>query len=169
LGAHIGAVIGLILAAASAVVGLIAGAWWGALVLCIMAYLIFSWIILTVVVTRLSSTSLLMVSLTPTDRQVAQMFHLYLITPSASTLYAGLLNVLRFALIVWGVICVLKGQYVLAGVSVVYFGATAWHTVRLDPYAYLSPRAAKGHAFSVDQLAALERIQRRRDQIQAVS
>lgn len=167
MGAQIGAMFALVLTALSAIVGVFAGAWWGAAVLSALAYLFLFYVILTVVLTRFSPTSLLMVSLRPADRQVAQMFHLFLLTPGASTLYAGLMNVLRFALVVWGIICFFKGYYVLGGTAVAYFVVTTWHSVRLDPYAYLGPRAAKGHAFSIDQLAALERIQARREQLEA--
>lgn len=163
MGAQIGAMFGLLLVAVSVAVGLIFGHTAGAGSLCVIAYLCFAFVALGMFTIKVRPESPFARSLLPMDRQVLSMFGLFILTPGAATMYAGLLNVLRMALVVWGAICLWKGTYWWGGFSLGFFAVTSYHVPRLDPYAYLGPRAAKGHEFSRGQLAAIERIVARKE------
>lgn len=168
MGAPIGTAVGFAGIVLSIIVGLIWGVFWGSTFLCVLAYMAFAFVIGVTASVRMPNQSFFMASLLPKDRQVAKMFSLFVYTPGAATLYAGLLNILRFALIVWSAICFYNEYYVLGWIAVAFFILTAWHVVRLDPVAHLGPRAAKGHAFSADQLTSLQRIRERAEDIAAI-
>jgi hypothetical protein len=165
MGARIGALFGVVLIVVSIIVGLFGGLVAGAGLLCVLAYFLFVLVVLTMLFTRTPKDAPLMLSLRPDDRMVLKMFNLFIITPGAATLYAGLINILRMALIVWGAICLWKGAYWWGGFSLGYFAITSFHVPRLDPFAYLGPRAAEGHPFSIERLEAIERIRERRELI----
>jgi hypothetical protein len=164
MGAPIGSVLGLAMVAISILIGLFAGAFWGATALNAIAYLFFCYVLVLLYVTR-PTNMLLIASLRPADRGAFAAYHLFIRFPGASTLYSGLLNLLRLALIVWGGIAAWNGHYVVAGISFAYFAITSLYVARLDPFTYMRVAAAKGNEVAIDQLASIERVQHRYRQI----
>lgn len=158
MGGPIGGFLSIVLTVVAAIVALIFGIWWGTLILCVMAYVLFIIAALSCWMLKPPANSPWYLMLSPHDKEVALMFGLFVMAPGAATMWCGAINVFRMALVVFGAICLYKGLYWLGGLSLVYFAVTSWHVVRLDPFAFVGPQAAKGNAFSIAQIEALRRI-----------
>lgn len=96
------------------------------------------------------------------ERTVYRRYHVAIDFPLAGQVYAGLLNFLRVAGLVWAGLCAWKGFYELAGGAVALFIVTASLIHRNDPWLFLGQRANKGHLKSQAELAELQRLLERR-------
>lgn len=78
--------------------------------------------------------------------------------PLAGHVYAGWLNFLRVAGLVYAALCAWKGSYELAGAAVMLFLVTASLIHRNNPGYYLGRQAAQGRAKAITELALFNRV-----------
>lgn len=167
MGGSIGAIPGWVFVAVSAVVGFAAGLWWGAAVLNAVAYVYLAYVLLMLLLTK-PKNNLLLVSLGPLLRPTFNRYHLFIRFPGASTMYAGMMNVIRLALLVWAGLAVWQGHYGLAVASGAYFVITAFFVTRLDPLAHFHAAAARGNAVARLELANIDRARSLYESIMAI-
>lgn len=97
-------------------------------------------------------------TLEPAEQRVYRRYHVAIDFPLAGHVYAGWLNFLRVAGLVWAGLCAWKGLYELAGASFLLFLVTASLIHRNNPWFYLGRQAAQGHAKASAELALIQRV-----------
>jgi hypothetical protein len=167
MGAQIGAFFGLALVIISSIIAIFVGIWWGATLLNALAYLLLVYVILAMLSTR-PKHHLLAVALGLRFRPVFNRYHLFIRTPGASTLYAGAMNALRLALVVFGGLAAWNAYWLLAATSAAYYAITSFLLPRLDPITHLEPAATRGNEFAQQELADLGRVRGLHDSIMKI-
>lgn len=92
------------------------------------------------------------------ERMAYRRYHVAIDFPLAGQVYAGLLNFLRVAGLVWAGLCAWKGLYALAGGSVFLFIATANLIHRNNPWFFLGQGSSKGKPRAQAELSLLQRL-----------
>lgn len=90
-------------------------------------------------------------------------YHLYFWFPVVAEAYSALMNGLRVAGFIWGVVCLWKGLYWLGGVSIAYFFITGGLILKLNPWLYMSAEAQNGNQVAMEQLSLIKRIHAKRE------
>lgn len=101
------------------------------------------------------------------EQVIYRRYHVAIDFPMAGQVYAGLLNFLRVAGLVWAGLCVWKEQYELAGGALVLFIVTASLIHRNNPWLFLGQQASKGQLKAQAELAQLQQLLELRHGIQS--
>lgn len=96
------------------------------------------------------------------ERSIYRRYHVAIDFPLAGQVYAGLLNFLRVAGLVWAGLCVWKGLYAEAVGSFALFLLTASLIHRNNPWLFLGQQANKGHPRAQAELSLLKTVLERR-------
>ena len=97
-------------------------------------------------------------TLTPEDLKLYRHYHTAIDFPLPGQVYAGILNFLRVAGLVYGGLALWRELYVEAGFSVLFFLITASLIHRNNPWFFLGQRAEKGHARAKLELQGLHAL-----------
>jgi hypothetical protein len=96
------------------------------------------------------------------ERMVYRRYHTAIDFPLAGHVYAGLLNFLRVAGLVWSGLCAWKGFYGEAAGAFLLFIVTASLIHRNNPWMFLGQQAGKGHPRAQAELGLLKQVLERR-------
>ena len=99
------------------------------------------------------------------EEEVFRRHYLFFRFPFAAGNFTHFLNFARIFGIVWIIICVWQKFYVLAAMLVVFYAIAGWTMVRLYPIAHFKAAAEKGQRFAIKQLAHIEHILSKRDDL----
>ena len=92
------------------------------------------------------------------ERMVYRRYHTAIDFPLAGHVYAGLLNFLRVAGLIWAGLCAWKGLYAEAAGAFLLFIMTASLIHRNNPWMFLGQQANKGHPRAQAELALLQQV-----------
>ena len=95
-------------------------------------------------------------SLEPTELRIYRNYHTAVDFPLAGHVYAGILNLLRVAGLVYTGLCLWKGLYPEAAGSFIFFILSASLIHRNNPGLFLGQMAKKGHPRALQELEGLE-------------
>lgn len=96
--------------------------------------------------------------------QTYKMFHLAIWFPEGSAIYSSVLNLFRFAGIVWGMVCLWNEFYYIGLIMIAYYFISSGMIVKHNPYLYLSEGAKNGNAFAINEMAILQSIIEKRNE-----
>lgn len=118
------------------------------------------WLIVLVIdtATRPKADSHFYRGLEPEEQGAYRRYHEAIDFPLAGQVYAGWLNFLRVAGLIFAGLCSWKGLYELAGAAFLLFLLTASVIHRNNPWFYLGRQAAQGNAKASAQLALIQRV-----------
>jgi hypothetical protein len=97
-------------------------------------------------------------TLSPEDLKLYRHYHTAIDFPLPGQVYAGILNFLRVAGLVYAGLSVWRELYIEAGFSVLFFLITASLIHRNNPWFFLGQRAEKGHARAKLELQGLHAL-----------
>lgn len=98
-------------------------------------------------------------SMSAPEVKAYQTYHFYLLRPAASKLMSSMINVLRVAGLVWGVIAIWVGLYWQAGLCIAYFFVAADLIKTLSPWLKMGAKAEKGNKIARKQLYLVDLVQ----------
>ena len=101
-------------------------------------------------------------TLEPQDLKLYRHYHTAIDFPLPGQVYAGILNFLRVAGLVYAGLAVWRELYIEAGVAALFFVLSASLIHRNNPWFFLGQRAEKGHARAKVELQALHALVSRR-------
>lgn len=97
-------------------------------------------------------------TLSPEDQKLYRHYHTAVDFPLPGQVYAGILNFLRVAGLVYFGLCLWRELYIEAGFSALFFLITASLIHRNNPWFFLGQRAEKGHAKAKQELQGLHQL-----------
>ena len=97
-------------------------------------------------------------TLGPQDLKLYRHYHTAIDFPLPGQVYAGILNFLRVAGLVYAGLAVWRELYIEAGFSILFFLLTASLIHRNNPWFFLGQRAEKGHARAQLELKGLHAL-----------
>lgn len=90
-------------------------------------------------------------------------FHISIWFPGAAEVCSALLNLLRLACVVWGILCVIYQFYWLAAPMFAYFFVTSGLIVKMAPMRYVLDGARDGNEFAQSQMQLIQLISEKRE------
>lgn len=101
-------------------------------------------------------------TLEPPELKLYRHYHTAIDFPLPGQVYAGILNFLRVAGLVYAGLSIWRELYIEAGASILFFIVTANLIHRNNPWFFLGQRAGKGHARAQLELQAINALVTRR-------
>jgi hypothetical protein len=101
----------------------------------------------------------------PEEREAYRKYHMHIRLPGAAEVFSALLNIFRFAGIIWAVVCIWKGLYWHGGIAILYFFVSGGLILSLSPFRYMLPPAQKGNDIAIAQLQLIESVREKRELI----
>ncbi len=97
-------------------------------------------------------------TMTPMEVEAYRRYSLYLLSSLSAQMLSAMMNLLRIAGFVWGVMSLWNELYWLGGISLAYFFVSGGLIARLDPDLYLGRPAQAGHEVANEQLFLIKRV-----------
>lgn len=152
-----GNLLGFAIILVSIITGLIFGIRTGGITFVTLAYLLTLLIVVSYYLTMPSKGSPSYHSMPLSLRETFRTYHFQIRTPGAGTEFSALINSMRFAGVVWGIVTIIKGHYTLGAAALALFPLTALFVARFAPYLYFTAGVKRGNKVAMEQLDLIER------------